>query len=735
MATRLKSVDPLQLREHCFVLSYNTRYLTLFLLHTATSSSIEEEMNDGNTLMENALVGSGMDAKANQDDSYDAVEDAAMEEAEDVLMDGDITSEEECKVERQMLTAALVNSVAESTSKTADDSKQRYSLRKRRRSSAGDPSSSTESSPAKAKMAIASPINPAAPPPATIPHPPSAVAVPKAPVVRPPIRAVSSPPPAKAPPPKLQAPALSKAVSSPIPRMKTEAVPAVTVAAPATPLPAPLQTIPLQIPASTLLMPSTLPPALQPPLRPKPPMPVKAASSAPISKPARPKTSAKPQRLAPAVRVQSPAKPLTPNPGLGGVPNPLSIPLPKSKSILVTKQKKSAHPGAPPAAAFTAKTTRLLTVPCPLPPSSFDSNTELLNSEAMPPPPAMSMSMPMPVHEPFYEKKKVTMAPEPDTSRGRIFSIDLDPASLDFSVLDSGESGTPAPASADLPLVTDCNSRDRAFSFECFAFGISADEALPPLSEHNALMSMGGEARPHEMLALPRPRGDSIIFDPVSFQEGGIHEEHALTTRETRCLSIDLDAVIMSSSVPGPPPSSRDLQQHPGAHYSTSKYAPAPVPVTSSALPGSRQAPPKSHYRPPVHHYPDGAPSNARVGAPPPHRPPPHHHAHQTHYARPPQGHSHMVPSAALSHDMHSNGAVAIIGSCATSTTLQMELLNKDGRIGIYLPEARKERIARFHAKRKMRIWRKRIKYDCRKKLADSRPRIKGRFVKRTDMD
>jgi len=67
--------------------------------------------------------------------------------------------------------------------------------------------------------------------------------------------------------------------------------------------------------------------------------------------------------------------------------------------------------------------------------------------------------------------------------------------------------------------------------------------------------------------------------------------------------------------------------------------------------------------------------------------------------------------------------------------TFQMDLLNKDGRIGIYLPDARKARIAKFHSKRKMRIWRKRIKYDCRKKLADSRPRIKGRFVKRSDMD
>jgi len=73
--------------------------------------------------------------------------------------------------------------------------------------------------------------------------------------------------------------------------------------------------------------------------------------------------------------------------------------------------------------------------------------------------------------------------------------------------------------------------------------------------------------------------------------------------------------------------------------------------------------------------------------------------------------------------------------SSSSHTACPMELLNRGGRIGIYLPEERKARIAKFHSKRKIRIWRKRIKYDCRKKLADSRPRIKGRFVKRSDVD
>jgi len=55
-------------------------------------------------------------------------------------------------------------------------------------------------------------------------------------------------------------------------------------------------------------------------------------------------------------------------------------------------------------------------------------------------------------------------------------------------------------------------------------------------------------------------------------------------------------------------------------------------------------------------------------------------------------------------------------------------------KIGAYTAEERAARVARFHAKRNSRIWRKKIKYDCRKKLADSRPRLKGRFVTAKEM-
>lgn len=57
---------------------------------------------------------------------------------------------------------------------------------------------------------------------------------------------------------------------------------------------------------------------------------------------------------------------------------------------------------------------------------------------------------------------------------------------------------------------------------------------------------------------------------------------------------------------------------------------------------------------------------------------------------------------------------------------------NGDGcRVGVYTREERLVRIERFREKKQKRIWRKQIKYDCRKRLADTRPRVKGRFVSR----
>lgn len=57
-------------------------------------------------------------------------------------------------------------------------------------------------------------------------------------------------------------------------------------------------------------------------------------------------------------------------------------------------------------------------------------------------------------------------------------------------------------------------------------------------------------------------------------------------------------------------------------------------------------------------------------------------------------------------------------------------IYNKNGRIGIYTREERDNIINRFYEKRKKRVWKKRIRYHCRKNLADSRIRVKGRFVK-----
>ena len=60
---------------------------------------------------------------------------------------------------------------------------------------------------------------------------------------------------------------------------------------------------------------------------------------------------------------------------------------------------------------------------------------------------------------------------------------------------------------------------------------------------------------------------------------------------------------------------------------------------------------------------------------------------------------------------------------------------NQNGRIGIYTREERQCIIARFHEKKRRRVWKKKIRYHCRKNLADRRVRVKGRFVRASSMD
>eukprot|EP00951_Prasinocladus_malaysianus_P030414 scaffold286252_cov37-Prasinocladus_malaysianus.AAC.1 len=54
-------------------------------------------------------------------------------------------------------------------------------------------------------------------------------------------------------------------------------------------------------------------------------------------------------------------------------------------------------------------------------------------------------------------------------------------------------------------------------------------------------------------------------------------------------------------------------------------------------------------------------------------------------------------------------------------------------RIGKLTPEERREKILKYRQKRHERNFKKKIKYVCRKTLADSRPRVRGRFARNDD--
>ncbi|VFR01554.1 unnamed protein product [Cuscuta campestris] len=67
----------------------------------------------------------------------------------------------------------------------------------------------------------------------------------------------------------------------------------------------------------------------------------------------------------------------------------------------------------------------------------------------------------------------------------------------------------------------------------------------------------------------------------------------------------------------------------------------------------------------------------------------------------------------------------------ASNITCLEDTTFKVGKLSV---EERKERIHRYLQKRKDRNFDKKIKYQCRKTLADNRPRVRGRFAKNDDL-
>ncbi|XP_055811960.1 two-component response regulator-like PRR1 [Solanum dulcamara] len=80
-----------------------------------------------------------------------------------------------------------------------------------------------------------------------------------------------------------------------------------------------------------------------------------------------------------------------------------------------------------------------------------------------------------------------------------------------------------------------------------------------------------------------------------------------------------------------------------------------------------------------------------------------------------------------------SNESQHLVSGAGCSNTLATEITSfedptfKSGRCSV---EARREKIHRYMKKRNERNFSKKIKYACRKTLADSRPRVRGRFAR-----
>ncbi|XP_021670877.2 two-component response regulator-like PRR73 isoform X2 [Hevea brasiliensis] len=82
------------------------------------------------------------------------------------------------------------------------------------------------------------------------------------------------------------------------------------------------------------------------------------------------------------------------------------------------------------------------------------------------------------------------------------------------------------------------------------------------------------------------------------------------------------------------------------------------------------------------------------------------------------------------------NETQQLVGGAGNSTPLASDISGLEDstfKVGKLSVEQRKEKIHRYMKKRNERNFSKKIKYACRKTLADSRPRVRGRFAKNDD--
>ncbi|KAL8130023.1 hypothetical protein V2J09_019178 [Rumex salicifolius] len=118
------------------------------------------------------------------------------------------------------------------------------------------------------------------------------------------------------------------------------------------------------------------------------------------------------------------------------------------------------------------------------------------------------------------------------------------------------------------------------------------------------------------------------------------------------------------------------------------------------------------------------------------------HHHHMDHFdsaaVYKPLTLAYPAPQPSLSHSLSSSsmdvGVVpdaGVIGNDVVSTGLEKQIPSPVAKVGI----DREARVQRYREKRKNRRFEKTIRYASRKAYAETRPRIKGRFAKRTDME